>query len=149
MKVEAWLRKAILYKYWHKKEWFFHFSTSMASKITALEINCTKILSQTLTFMQNWNVLMQSFNIWKRCFTLMAHKFLKLNRFFLIGQIIHLKLKQVHFYRKSLQKTCKKSKDSWFHLAWLCWALTAGQICFWLSVISWKLKLYRKICQAS
>jgi hypothetical protein len=34
-------------------------------------------------------------------------------------------------------------------LAWLCWALTAGQICFWLSVISWKLKLYRKICQAS
>ena len=76
--------------------------------LNGLENDCNKTLSQTLTFMQNWNVLMQKFNIWKRCFTLMAHKFLKLNGFFLIGQILHLKLKQVHFYRKSLQKTCKK-----------------------------------------
>ena len=74
----------------------------------ASQNDCTKILSQTLTFMQNWNVLMQSFNIWKRSFTLMAHKFLKLNRFFLIGQIIHLKLKQVHFYRKAPQKNLQK-----------------------------------------
>ena len=76
--------------------------------LNGLENDCTKILSQTLTFMQNRNVLVQKFNIWKRSFTLMAHKFLKLNGFFLMGQILHLKLKQVHFYRKSLQKTCKK-----------------------------------------
>ena len=91
--------------------------------LNGLENDCTKILSQTLTFMQNWNVLMQKFNIWKRCFTLMAHKFLKLNGFFLMGQILHLKLKQVHLYRKSPQKTCKKMKN---FLISLCLALLSA-----------------------
>ena len=100
-----------VYQYWIQlviidiKKTEFSILLPMVLKMTGPK---SKILSQTLTFMQNWNVLVQSFNIWKRCFTLMAHKFLKLNGFFLMGQILHLKLKQVHFYRKSLQKNLQK-----------------------------------------